>query len=1150
MPPDIVKDAYSELFNYLCDKSRDFENSFDRFIGVQLVSRRFKFLPASVTTTPKHSVYYFSVLSHNNCSPPVSVGSICFLSSPLLSLRFHLHLFFKKPHYNEKSFLLIPLSSEWFSTMGKCIEPETRRKSPKTTHDGARMKPVMSEELDFTAHTLSSDRLGKIIDEIDDKCNEMRDEQAIPVVKLFPTNLYGDINPIKSHIENTTITTTITTTTTTTSSSNSCNTSPFVTSASPHCFTSLKESNTSTLHSNQEEIVASNNDKSCADVIHTRTLIIGCGASNSSNQCGDTISAATGRSVIGSSNSNSHPAVSCSSNRQQTGDPVSTTIDNNKQSSGGISTINVEDSSEDTQQNRENGRKKAEGAAVSYTLPLERLSVVDLNSDEDEKCSVQQSNEDSIRFGNSIPNNCHRESKQSTQYSVEKINDSSLTSASGASGHPKGKNQDTKSHLSNNRSLELPLTNGLTRIVESNLASCCDLGHNFLCQNTTSGTTTPSMSPIDDVTVMVGKNGKLSTVLENIPLLYIPTTKQLVSQDWNSVTPGSIEHGKQKEIEYVPMTCKFKNEDKSSNCEKDYVEVDQSPRSTSCSLNCVDTSSLSSLSTCTDVACGVSVASGVSDEFSDNSASTGTPVNTEATTSCAISNVSSTGTNSQNSTFDTTNPLESCLVEVNLHSRNSYEPTRNQWPPSTPQDQNLFIRDCTKRKSIGLTGFLGRNLFRRSKDTTNIVPAESEPGWKLFGRIPPKESTPKNPWQISDEYHAKQKASQMVAARARKDIEVMSTTALILENRPGHLPSKAPEEERKHKQEYEQMVEAAKKKEQKDIRQKKKHLQLQLKHEEQLVAAAKTWNSEVLPNWEITKQTKRARELWWSGLPPCVRGKVWKLAIGNELNITEELFEICLNRAKDRIKMLSEESNGSSENTSDLPSSKEASVDLIKLDVSRTFPQFCIFQKGGPYHDLLHSLLGAYACYRPDVGYVQGMSFLAAVLLLNMEVADAFICFANLLNGPCQVAFFRVDEGMMKSYFDTYDEFLLENMPQLHHHFGRQNLTPDIYIIDWIFTIFSRSLPLDVACRVWDVFCRDGEEFLFRTALGILHLYQNLLLEMDFIHLAQFLTKLPEDISSDQLFRSVQAIRLSIDKKKFAQVLAGHREARERSDYF
>jgi len=35
-----------------------------------------------------------------------------------------------------------------------------------------------------------------------------------------------------------------------------------------------------------------------------------------------------------------------------------------------------------------------------------------------------------------------------------------------------------------------------------------------------------------------------------------------------------------------------------------------------------------------------------------------------------------------------------------------------------------------------------------------------------------------------------------------------------------------------------------------------------------------------------------------------------------------------------------------------------------------------------------------------------------------------------------------------------------------------------------IFTIYTRTLPLDVACRVWDMFCRDGDSFLFRTAVG------------------------------------------------------------------
>lgn len=87
-----------------------------------------------------------------------------------------------------------------------------------------------------------------------------------------------------------------------------------------------------------------------------------------------------------------------------------------------------------------------------------------------------------------------------------------------------------------------------------------------------------------------------------------------------------------------------------------------------------------------------------------------------------------------------------------------------------------------------------------------------------------------------------------------------------------------------------------------------------------------------------------------------------------------------------------------------------------------------------------------------------------------------------------------------------------------------------------IFTLYSKSLPLDLACRVWDVFCRDGEEFLFRTGLGILRLYEDILLQMDFIHIAQFLTKLPEDITSEKLFSCIAAIQMQNSTKKWTQV--------------
>jgi len=37
----------------------------------------------------------------------------------------------------------------------------------------------------------------------------------------------------------------------------------------------------------------------------------------------------------------------------------------------------------------------------------------------------------------------------------------------------------------------------------------------------------------------------------------------------------------------------------------------------------------------------------------------------------------------------------------------------------------------------------------------------------------------------------------------------------------------------------------------------------------------------------IRFSSRRVRDLWWQGLPPSVRGKVWSLAIGNDLNITD-----------------------------------------------------------------------------------------------------------------------------------------------------------------------------------------------------------------------------------------------------------------------
>ncbi|XP_040035391.2 TBC1 domain family member 12 [Gasterosteus aculeatus] len=452
-------------------------------------------------------------------------------------------------------------------------------------------------------------------------------------------------------------------------------------------------------------------------------------------------------------------------------------------------------------------------------------------------------------------------------------------------------------------------------------------------------------------------------------------------------------------------------------------------------------------------------------------------------------------------------------------------------------------------KRFGIADFFTRSLFsRKSKEPKAL--SHNATGWRLFGKTPvPDDPTtdPDSPSSTQEE-ELEEDAGESAgaplpsAAARRKNLEFepLSTTALILEDRPANLPAKSVEETQRHKMEYDEMVAGAKRREMKEAQRKKRQMKERHRQEDSISNAMVIWNNEILPQWDSVKGTRRVRDLWWQGLPPSVRGRVWSLAIGNELNITPELYEIFLSRAKEKWRSYSETSSvNDSENDGGASlADRESSLDLIKLDISRTFPYLFIFQKGGPYHDLLHSVLGAYTCYRPDIGYVQGMSFIAAVLILNLEEAEAFITFANLLNKPCQMAFFRVDHELMLKYFAAFEVFFEENLPRLFSHFQINNLTPDLYLIDWIFTLYSKSLPLDVACRVWDVFCRDGEESLFRTGLGILRLFEEVLLQMDFIHIAQFLTRLPEDLQAHTLFTAMANTHMISRNRRWAQVFS------------
>lgn len=96
--------------------------------------------------------------------------------------------------------------------------------------------------------------------------------------------------------------------------------------------------------------------------------------------------------------------------------------------------------------------------------------------------------------------------------------------------------------------------------------------------------------------------------------------------------------------------------------------------------------------------------------------------------------------------------------------------------------------------------------------------------------------------------------------------------------------------------------------------------------------AAELWEKEIIPNWETQWNHKKNRKLWKNGIPSKCRGRVWELAIGNDLKLTNDLFLIL------QSKKIPKEVDDQYVKNSKTKINREGTINLIKIDVSRTFP--------------------------------------------------------------------------------------------------------------------------------------------------------------------------------------------------------------------
>ena len=126
--------------------------------------------------------------------------------------------------------------------------------------------------------------------------------------------------------------------------------------------------------------------------------------------------------------------------------------------------------------------------------------------------------------------------------------------------------------------------------------------------------------------------------------------------------------------------------------------------------------------------------------------------------------------------------------------------------------------------------------------------------------------------------------------------------------------------------------------------------------------------------------------------------------------------------------------------------------------------------------------------YRPDVGYVQGMSYIAGIILLHFGPPhECFKVFCNLMSFQILTDFYMTIHDRINTFYKVFWSLLKETCPKLYNQLISEDMVSgNIFLIGWVLTLFSGTqFSIEITACIWDQLMLFGERHILRVALAL-----------------------------------------------------------------
>jgi hypothetical protein len=283
----------------------------------------------------------------------------------------------------------------------------------------------------------------------------------------------------------------------------------------------------------------------------------------------------------------------------------------------------------------------------------------------------------------------------------------------------------------------------------------------------------------------------------------------------------------------------------------------------------------------------------------------------------------------------------------------------------------------------------------------------------------------------------------------------------------------------------------------------------------QLNARLEKWNY-MLSNFDdfAKNHYSKLKERVRKGIPDSLRGYVWQKI----LNVDEDFYK------KDLYQKLNEESGE--------PSIEE----VIIKDIDRTFPKNTFFnQKYGGGQRSLYKVLANYSKYNKEVGYVQGMGFITALLLTYMDEERSFFMLHALMKKRELETLYLPGFPDLNKKLYVFLNLQKKLIPKIYCTFKKFDIVPFTYSSEWFLCLFSRSLKFNSLVRIFDTFILEGYKVIYRFALAFLKSKEHKIIECK---------------EMDSLFKEIKSCFENVDIEEIMKIAFGFHLSKKEIENF